>query len=193
MKKTFNIGIDIDNVLTQTTNRTNILIPKYISTLKEKEIYEKNISNIMSSQFPEELKFQLQECFQEVCQSVPLFPHAKEVITKLHNQGHKIIFITARNDELVPNTEKNTLEYFQKYNIYYDQLLFNNSNKTQACIDNNIDLIIDDSPSVLKSFNSSLTKPILFLNSINSQYREQFTFVQNWQEIAELIESLETK
>ena len=187
MKKILNIGIDIDNVLTKTTEKTNSLIVNYITTPKEKELYQKNLSQIMASKFPDELNSKLQQCFQEVCNTVELFPNAQEVIFELHRQGHKIIFITARNDNLAPNTIENTKRYFQEHNIYFDKILFNNTNKNEACRQNNIDLLIDDSPSVLENIE---TNKLLFLNDLNNKFQEQYNTVKNWIEISEYIEEI---
>jgi len=68
---------------------------------------------------------------------------AAEMIEKLRKNGHTIIIYTARNmktqnhnvGKVVKNIGKITLDWLEKYQIYYDEIFFGKPNA---------DLIIDD-------------------------------------------------
>ena len=73
-------------------------------------------------------------------------PFASEVIKKLKDDGNEIFIITARyshEQEKMRNIVKNWLE---QNKIYYDKIIFSYEDKLQYCIDNKIDIMIEDRP-----------------------------------------------
>ena len=66
------------------------------------------------------------------------------MINKLKEDGHEIIIITARWPE-PGGCSKVTTEWLEKYNIKYDEIIFDSANKGKVTLDKKIDLFIDDS------------------------------------------------
>jgi len=66
------------------------------------------------------------------------------VIHNLKELGHTIIIITARTDEFHDNPYRQSKEWLEKNNIEYDKLVVNARDKGMACIEEKIDLYIDD-------------------------------------------------
>lgn len=62
-----------------------------------------------------------------------------EIINKLKKTGDEIHIITARKSI----EEKDTKQWFKENNIYYDNMVFD-VDKLQYCIENKIDLMIED-------------------------------------------------
>ena len=79
MKKKLNIGIDIDNVLVQTSKRIEEILNDYINSEEEKKIYQENLSEILCGNYPHQIKPQLDKGFQEAS----VFPLCRP---RLHSQ-----------------------------------------------------------------------------------------------------------
>jgi len=77
----------------------------------------------------------------------------------------------------------------KKYDIYYDELIFtdayNKQSKADICIQNNIDIMIDDSISMCTNCIAKGIKTFL----MNTKYNERVDIprVHNWKEIYEVI------
>ena len=87
-------------------------------------------------------------------------PFAKEIIDKLKEDGNEIYIITARwladrEDEIGENMRNITKNWLYENDIKYDKLIFTKSSKLQYCIDNKIDLMIEDDS---KNINELSTK-----------------------------------
>lgn len=76
---------------------------------------------------------------------------AREFIEKLKNEGHELVIITSRTswDCEIKAGEENiknmTREWVKKNNLLVDDIVFcKTGSKSKYCIDNNIDVMIDD-------------------------------------------------
>ena len=82
-----------------------------------------------------------------------------EVIRKLKSDGNKIFIITARSTEnkyiSAKKMQEDTIAWLKEYNIDYDEIIFT-SDKVSACVDNHIDLMIEDSNSNIKAISEIL-------------------------------------
>lgn len=148
------IGIDVDGVLTE--------IEKYIWDYGSKRLYElgKNV-NINTAEYytfdvfnwtPAEDNEFWYSIYNHYCKNVPVKRFASEIIDKLKNAGHEIYIITARGygdyisdkDKKVSN--KILIKWLRKNKIKYDKLIFTDENKLPFCKENEIDIMIEDSP-----------------------------------------------
>lgn len=73
-----------------------------------------------------------------------------EIIHDLHKY-HEIIIITARKNEDIPLIEKKSMEditedWLQQNNFEYDSLKFGQDDKTDIILQNDIQLMVEDSP-----------------------------------------------
>lgn len=84
-----------------------------------------------------------------------------------------------------------TKEWLDKYNIYYDKLIFTNAYdnvaKARVCLENNIDIMIDDSVSICKSCLDNGIVALLMDKPCNSS--SDITRVYNWEDIYNFISS----
>ena len=125
----------------------------------------------------------LEECY-------PL-PNASEIINKLKEEGHKIIFITARLTNIKNcNTEEITKTTFEKYNIPYDKIIMNVDSKLEFCKQNNVEIFIDDSFETCKKLQENGIKSYL-MNSKMNQFvdNDNIERVFSWNEIYEKIKN----
>ena len=142
-----NIGIDIDDTITYTYETLLPMVAvKYGMNLNKLKMQKPSYA-MLRNILPDYDDF-VAEHLPIVAKIVPLREGVIEVLTKLREQGHKIIFITARNHNEFKNPYKISYDFLEVNNIPYDKLLVNISDKAQQCVAEEIDLFIDDNNSL---------------------------------------------
>ena len=167
-----NIGIDIDGVL---QNIYKFMIEegsKYCKENNKGKLINPNAYNI-SEMFGWDdatyTDFWIKNIFL-YAENEETIPKASENLKKLKNDGHNLCIITARwlgneetNEYFHFNTGekmRNTVkEWLTKNDIIYDNIIFSGGDKSKHIIQNNIDVMIEDSPNNLNSL-SKITKMI---------------------------------
>ena len=148
-----NIGIDIDGVLTDYQKEvidygTKMCMDEGwlidIDLSKYDEIDAFNWNQEQANKF-------WNKCIIEYFKETPVRKFAPEVIEKLKKEGHKIFIITAREDYGIPpehfgEEQQITKDWLKRNNIEYDKIIFE-TEKLEPCIENKIDVMIEDSPS----------------------------------------------
>ncbi|MEG1494909.1 MAG: hypothetical protein RR047_00415 [Bacilli bacterium] len=161
------IGIDIDGVLTDIAKYEIDLGTKYfcnqqVSIVDSKAYFTKDMFNItkeMDNQFWASIIY-------DYIESEPPRKFASEIIKKLKNLGHEIYLITARSSELNMSQEEIqslTLTWLKENDIYYDKIIFSPEDKLEVCLDNKIDLMIEDKPENIKDISSKI--PVIVFDS----------------------------
>ncbi len=149
-----NIGIDIDNTITEVQNKLNKAAYDYAIKLgKNIENADNPLEDIKNNkdtykkkfQFSyDELKYFLKNIQEEITNKATPRENAVEVINRLKKEGHKIYIITARDSEFHDNPYLLSKNWLDKDNIEYDQIIVNAREKGIVCKNENIDLFIDD-------------------------------------------------
>ena len=107
-------------------------------------------------------------------------------IQKLKNDGNEIYIITGRNNGEYKEPLKLTKDWLNNYNIVYDRLIltnaYNKHEKTEVCIENNIDIMIEDSSSMCLDLIKNGIK-VYTMNTPYNQKETSFDRVSNWKEI----------
>lgn len=120
-------------------------------------------------------------------------PFASEVISKL-SEKHKIYIITARNNEgLNPNCKANMEEmvkiWLDKFDIRYDELIFTVGSKLPYCLENNIDIMIEDAPTNIIEISEKINV-LCYDNPYNTQINKNNVMrVYSWYDILNKIEN----
>ena len=148
------IGIDIDGVLTdieqwQLDYGSKFYFEKYNKQILDNEGYETTDIFKVDSKLDDEF---WTEYFKDYSINVDVRKFANEVIKKLKKDGNEIYIITARGSFLshsagVMSIEENrniVLEWLKRNEIEYDKIIFSPEDKLNICIDNNINLMIED-------------------------------------------------
>lgn len=145
------IGIDIDGVLTDIEQWQIDVGSKFYY-----EKYNKKIINPMGYDFSEifEIEENLdselwREYIFDYAINEPARKYAGEVINELKKEGNEIYIITARflTDKDTKIGEKMrdiVIKWLEQYNICYDKIIFTPEEKLDICLENNIDLMIED-------------------------------------------------
>ena len=147
------IGIDIDDTITDTYEVMMNYAQEYtIEVLKREPLINETNSctNHLYVQYlhnwknGEDLEF-LKEYYERIITEVRPKTLALKYLNKLHEQGHKIILITARWETDYTDIVGLTKEWLKRNNVPYDKLIVNAENKAIAAKQENIDVFIDDS------------------------------------------------
>ena len=148
------IGVDLDGVLND--------VAEWHFACGSKFCLEQNINRgfnpkgyYMEDQFhltsDENNEFWRQYIF-DLLIAIPPRPYASEVIHKLRKDGHKIIILSARDNQYLTHQYSGMITYYvkswlNKNNIEYDELVINTSNKREKCLSIGLDLMIEDKGS----------------------------------------------
>ena len=159
-----NIGIDIDGVLTDLERATidfgtkMCIEENWPITMDLSKYWEVEAFGWTSEQAD---KFWNKYLVEYVTQS-PARRFTKEIISKLREEGNNIYIITARDESGMPpeyygKMQQLTRKWLEKYEIEYDKLIFaKDSEKLEKCLENNVDIMIEDSPRNIRNISSKV-------------------------------------
>ncbi|MGM9878940.1 MAG: hypothetical protein ACI31R_02830 [Bacilli bacterium] len=166
------IGIDLDNTIFCTDEQYK----KYQSLyLKEKNITEHELWNIRKNRV-DYIKKNLNLIFSDVKLKKDVLVN----LNKLINDGNEIYIISARSKEYCENMYEFTEKSLKQYNIPYKRLILTEKYKKKECLENKIDLMIDDSIDIYNELKDSI-KVIIFDDK--NKYKDIKNRVTNWNEL----------
>ncbi len=183
------IGIDIDNVI---SNFNDNLLKEFLiqdKKLRNTGIINENADYIIRGMFDwtkEEIDDFYTNNIERIVINLSLIENSKKYIDKLKEDKNEIYIITGRNNGEYSNPYNMTKEWLEKYKINYDELILTNAyqhhEKADICVENNIDIMIDDSIRVCKECLNKNINSILFDTPYNRKEKE-IKRVHNWKEI----------
>ena len=120
-----------------------------------------------------------------------IMPEAKYVLNKLKEMGHQLIIISARGTESDDMIDIVTRK-FKKEGIEFDKYYWKEHNKVEVCKNEEIDIMIDDSPSTCKKMMDNYIKTLYFrgMRSWKIEENEYLKEVFNWGEVYRYIKEL---
>ena len=116
-----------------------------------------------------------------------------DVINKLREDGHKIVIITARNSEELIAPYEFTKNWLELNNIGFDKLVVNSNKKEEDCINNKIDVFIDDRPENCENVYKKLHIPVFLFDSVynTNDKNSLIERVFSWEEVYLKIRSIQ--
>ena len=187
------IGIDVDNTITDTLPIMKQYCKKYNEEVVKRNLTMNEVGFAASNLYDwteEEKKYFCDNILEEVFLKVEPKENAQKIIQQLKQEKHKIYIITARTK--AKNSYELTLKTLQKYNIPYDELVIQ-KDKKQYCIDNHIDVLIDDEPQNITEV-SKIIPVIVFEWTHNRSCKgDNIIKVKTWDEVYEVIKEIEKK
>ena len=144
------IGLDIDD----TISNTHFVLMKYAIKYnlengnKPMLKYNTNDFSKVYGWSPEETNSFFRKYYLTALDELMPKYGVKETLSKLREEGRKIVFITVRNDREcagVGEARRLTLEWFNRHEIPFDELHVDIQDKKQFCEENNINAFMDDS------------------------------------------------
>lgn len=189
------IGIDIDDTLTDIKDQLTTAAKDYAISLnkpvqnKEYQIVDiYNNGNIYQKLFGfnyDELKYFLGTIQEEITDNAMPRKDCANVIKKLHEDGHEIYIITARDCEFHNDPYHQSEIWLNKHSIYFDKLIVNAGDKSTVCLENHIDLLIDDSISNCLNVSNCGIETINIGNKNNET--DHIKSFSTWKEISDYI------
>ena len=183
------IGIDIDDTICSTNERIIIEADKYDKEIlggtgiKDKKEYE--FTKMMGWEPEMKGKF-FQDRLEYIMDNAEVKDDAKEVINRLHDEGNKIIFISFRKGKYINEPYTLTKNYLDRNGIKYDKIYVDTGSKVDECINENVDLFIDDKESHCEDVSNAGIPVILFTNAYNHN-ENRFIRFDNWKDIYKYI------
>lgn len=121
---------------------------------------------------------------------------SQEIIEKLQQEENNIYIITARDEYGMPQEyygkmQQLTKDWLNKQNIKYDKLIFaKGEEKLQQCLENNIDVMIEDSPDNIQNISKQI-KVIKYDCQYNKEVNgENIITAYSWYHIYDIINKL---
>ncbi len=177
------IGIDIDGVISDFVYEFNkIVLDKYDYPLTESEIYLHDLYLVLG--------IQQEECFELIEKTLEkdlnLVKDAKHVLDKIKNEND-IYILTARSVKF----RETTIDWLRRKSIPYDEILFLNEGEKYSCSEQ-FDIIIEDCLKDAINWSNRVKNVIIFDHPWNQtiDVKKQLIRVENWVEILEIIEDL---
>lgn len=181
------IGIDVDDTIINSYDLILDHMAKYYNLSKE-EMIEKGYSyDYMlhhEDEFPGYQKFN-ETVLRNIIIYATIKKNAREIIKLLHEQGHRIEIITARNYGEYRDPLSFTKTFLDKNDIYYDNINVDVKNKGIFCKENGFDLLIDDSKKHCMYAKENGIKCIMFDNIFNQN--ENFVRAKDWLDVYDII------
>ena len=191
------IGIDIDNVL---SNFNEVLLNDYIN--HDKELGNNGIvkSNVYIRDMFNWTKDEEQQYYhnniERLANLLEPIKDCSKYIKKLIDNGHYICIISGRDNGEYSDPYNMTTKWLKKYDIPYDKLIltnaYNHQEKADICLENNIDIMIDDSINVCVKCSENNIKSLLFNTEYNKN-ETRYTRVNNWEEIFNYVNNYKKK
>ena len=181
------IGIDLDGVVfdSETTFRTY------------EEIFDINILNGNNLVDREEPKFQgrynwkkdeeekfIKEYFIKVSEESPIMAGFKVVYNLLKKLNIELVVITARGGFL-SEMKDDAIRILKENNIEFDKYYWNQNDKLDICLKENIDIMIDDDYKIIEKLSSNGIKTLYFRDTNLKKLEENdyIKEVNNWGDI----------
>jgi uncharacterized HAD superfamily protein len=179
------IGLDIDDTITNSSELVMEYAKKYFNSTNED--YTNSI--LHAETIDGELLDFYYKYLLELMKNYTLKENVKDVIDRLKLKGHKIIVITARAYTVQAGLIEITIDYFEKHNIVVDKMIFKSIDKLNACLENKVDIMVDDSISVLNTLKNTNIKTLLFSSVNNKNQETDLIRINSWLELEKYIDN----
>jgi uncharacterized HAD superfamily protein len=180
-----NLGFDIDGVISNFSKQlVEIIERKYNITLADADMYSYEVDLVLGITKDEVGGI----VFETLSSDSPLYPLAKEILSKLSSEGHNIYLITARNEALIPSTSK----WLNKNCIPHNDVFYlTRGKKSSATIP--LDLVVEDNLEEALELTKKVKHVLLFNQPWNKtkNVKGLVKRIYSWTDIYEEVKLLE--
>ena len=189
MKRMLNIAIDIDDTLTNTAKYLQPYIAEYFGA----ELARVQAEGISYENLPEPWKKDavafMRTYFDRVIPLTSFKPDAAWAVNALREKGHRIVIITARTTAFYTDPYETTREELRCGGIVYDKLICT-TDKATACLEEKIDVLIDDHPRNCAAVSAVGVAVINMISPFHKDVHLACPRVNDWAEAVEAIENI---
>ena len=187
------IGLDIDNVIADFDKKLLVECKKEDRKKRNSGIVNPNagsVSLLFDWSKEERINFFANNMENFAAELEPR-KNVKKYMELLLQEGHELYLISNRIFPDYKYPEKTTKTWLQKYNIPYTKLIFSKSiDKSRECIENNIDIMFDDSVRNCKKLQSSNIPVCMVTTKLNYTHRGYLPYVRNFKELYERVKDM---
>lgn len=180
------IGVDVDNTITNTLP----ILKKYCKRYND-EVIKRNLemntkgytTNTLYDWTLEENHIFCNKYLREIVLQAKIKENAKEIIERIKNDGNEIYIITARHEPTFINPYETTKEQLDCFGITYDKIIVNCVDKYKYCLENGIEIMIDDEPQNINSISKII--PVIVFKELHNEECEgkNVIKVDTWNEV----------
>jgi hypothetical protein len=188
------IGIDVDGVILDYTPVIRAYAELYdLCELKKKGVINKKGSRLVKRYDWSEKEFLCfaNRYFIKSSEEAPFNPLAIEIIKRLKEDGHELYIVSNRGafqKEAITVVQKR----FKKESLPIDKYFWGVENKTKVCLENNIDILIDDFFEICKDAVDNGIHALYFREKCSPKIEHHLLYdVDNWPQIYRHIKEIE--
>jgi hypothetical protein len=188
------IGVDIDGVLIDFySSFVNFYNKRYNGNLNIEDLTDHNFSKIFNISTEEAYNIVLEFYETKEFEDSLLIDKSKEAIEKL-GKDNEIFFITSRPEKIKERTQKKLKEIFPDLNFevhHAKEYVGDNKYKSEICVNNKIDLMIEDSVENVNKIAKKGIKCFLINRPWNKNHEKfpEVICVDSWEEILEKLKN----
>ena len=189
------IGIDLDGVIFDSERIFRVYAELYdIIELKQNSLTDNREVKFQDryNWTHEQMDDFMEKNQTNIIKECNFMPGAKEVVKLLKNEGHDLVVITARGNkkkEHIAITE----DVLKKNDMYiFDKYIWGAEKKKEVCINEKLDLMIEDSDKNCKAISDAKIKTIYFKDAPNYEMKENeyLKTLYNWGEVYRYIKEV---
>lgn len=191
-----NIGLDLDNVI---SNFNEELLNEYLKhdkKINNSGIVNKNvyITRGMFDWTEEEQKSFYLSNIERIAKKLKVKEGVREYIDKLREEGHAIYIITGRDNGEYSDPYNMTRKWLDDNLVKYDRLILTDAykndihGKTEKCIENNIDIMVDDSLNICRDLKNTNVKTLI----MDTPYNRECNDIERVKDFKELYQYIST-
>ena len=135
----------------------------------------------------------IQGCLLESEKKAQIMPYAKEIIDMLISEGHSFVGISSRG--ILDKEEiEITKERLKSEGIVLKKILFCQSDKLKACLDEKVDVMIEDFYDIVDKLSDNGITCLYFKDIVTKSFeKDNVVEVKNWGEVYRAILKLSKK
>lgn len=182
------IGIDVDDTIANTSVLVYSEIEKNFKKFSKVDNLESKIRDMMRGIISDEDRKLIDVSIFSLLKDISIKDDASECIDFLKNNGNEIYIITSRSNEVLQTDAHDlTKKWLDENNVNYNMIICNASDKLDACINHNIDIMIDDSVHICELLNNNGIRSIVFNAPTNIKLETSLPRVNDWIELKAIL------
>lgn len=175
------LGIDIDDVVTESSLALIAHAKVHETEICERGDILDHLPEVMRGGIPfPSVETYLHRFMADIMAAAAVKENAVEVLHRLKEAGHQIVYITARGENLFPGSTEVTKKLIAEKDFPCDGIVFNSVDKYKDCCDQHVDLMIDDSVKNCTDIAAGGIPTLLFTSTVNQDAKTDLDRVDNW-------------
>ena len=186
-----NIGIDIDDTISKTTEAIDEMAKYYTENILKREFKLNEDKEILDPMWAKYLYGWTTEendkfwdlYYEKIMSNLSPKDNVIQIINNL-SQKNKIVIITARWDRTNGSIAKITNEWLERQGIHYDKIFMGHEDKRKIAMENNIDIFIDDNYKTCKQISELGIRTLIMNSRLNKNIKDDtLERVFSWEDI----------